>query len=54
VKWPFSGVRELRGNTCFLADKQGLILEQEAERRAYLNELDVSEPLVVIISQRKE
>jgi hypothetical protein len=34
--------------------KQGLILEQEAEKSAYLNELDVRKSLVVSISQRSE
>ncbi len=39
---------------CFPAVKQGLILEQEAEKSTYLNELDVRKPLVVSISQRIE
>jgi electron transfer flavoprotein alpha/beta subunit len=34
--------------------KQGLILEQEAEKSTYLNELDVRKPLVISISQRSE
>jgi hypothetical protein len=36
------------------AVKQGLILEYEAGKRTYLNELDVRKPLVVSISQRSE
>jgi electron transfer flavoprotein alpha/beta subunit len=38
----------------FQTVKQGLILEQEAEKSTYLNELDAREPLVVSISQRSE
>jgi hypothetical protein len=34
--------------------KQGLILEQEAEKSTYLNELDVRKPFVASISQRSE
>jgi hypothetical protein len=34
--------------------KQALILEYEAEKSTYLIELDVTEPLVVSISQRGE
>jgi hypothetical protein len=35
--------------------KQGLILQQEAEKSTYLNELNVKKkPLVVSISQRSE
>jgi hypothetical protein len=34
--------------------KRGLILEEEAERRIYLNEIGVRKPLVVSISQKSE
>jgi hypothetical protein len=34
--------------------KQGLILEQEAEKSTYLNELDVKNPLVGSVSQKSE
>jgi hypothetical protein len=34
--------------------KQGLILEEEAEKCTYLIELDVKKPSVVSISQRSE
>jgi hypothetical protein len=34
--------------------KHGLILEQEAEKRTYLNELNVRKPLVVSTSQKRE
>jgi hypothetical protein len=34
--------------------KQGLILEKEAEKMTYLNELDVRKRLVVSIAQRSE
>jgi hypothetical protein len=39
---------------CFPAVKQGLILEQEAEKWTHLIGLDVRKPLVVSISQRSE
>ncbi len=38
----------------FPAVKQGLILEEEAKKSTYLNELDVRKPLVVSIAQGKE
>jgi hypothetical protein len=34
--------------------EQGFILEQEAEKSAYLNELDVRKPLVVSILKRSK
>jgi hypothetical protein len=34
--------------------KQRLILEEEADRSSYLNELDVRKPLGLSISQRNE
>jgi hypothetical protein len=34
--------------------KQGLILEEEAEKSTYVNELDVRKSLIVSISHRSE
>jgi hypothetical protein len=34
--------------------KQGLILAQEAEKVAYLNQLNARKPFVVSISQKRE
>ncbi len=39
---------------CSPAVKQGLILEWEAEKSTYLNELDVRKPSLVSISKRSE
>ncbi len=37
-----------------LSSETGLILEEEAENSAHLNELDIRKPLVVYISRRSE
>ncbi len=58
LRWSFSGVHKLCDNfkppIRFSGVKQGLILEEEAEKSTYLNELDVRKPLVVSISHRSE
>ncbi len=55
---PFSVVRKLRDNfeprIAFQQWNRGLILEEEAGKWTYLNELDVKRPLVESISQTSE
>jgi hypothetical protein len=54
VFWCLRVAGQFQALFCFPAVKLGLILNQEAFKNTYLNELDVRKSLVVSISQSEE